>query len=228
MALLEQPHTDDAQANTFVMPITFDALLPCCNESGISPVTCSSQYMLHISEHVHEGIYQLLLKVNILFRSLMTSSLTVFFQRSLPRNRMFICSAQANMTTNSLFLVKLLLCNVLSQLYTSLTTFSQLCRLHLSNNFKLSETYTPSIVDVAGFVFTLNAANNMFSVSLTQNIATDTPTGTLTVHVIFASHPIILPTLNDAVTFTGELLTVQHAHPILNLIHFHPVVPALP
>lgn len=63
-AILEHPREGDAQGDAFVTPITFDALLPCPIDSGMSPIVCNARYMQRVGERVKEGIYDVLLKVN--------------------------------------------------------------------------------------------------------------------------------------------------------------------
>lgn len=145
---------------------------------------------------------------------------------------MFICEAQPEKTTNSRSLVNSLLCVHLSPLYCFLqlffTTFSQMRRLNSSNHFDLTENYLPSTVVAMGFVSMVDTTDNCFSVSLSQNIATDAPVGTLTMHSISTSEPNLLPILNETIAFTGELLTVLHTIPVFHVNRFHNIVNGLP
>lgn len=109
----------------------------------------------------------------------------------------------------------------LSPLLVFLTTVSQMRRLDLRNHIDLPENFLPSTIVAMGVVSMVHTAENCFSVSLSQNIATDAPVGTLTIHCVSTSEPVVLPTLNEPVAFCGELLTVHHVDPVFSVNQFH-------
>ena len=100
--------------------------------------------------------------------------------------------------------------------------------LEMPLNFNLAQSYIPCIVIAMGIITAINVANHCFSISVTQNIAADTPPGTLVMHTISVFHPNILPPLNENIALCAELLTVEHAEPILNLIQFDAIQNDLP
>lgn len=51
-------------------------------------------------------------------------------------------------------------------------------------NFNLLESRTPSIVIAMGLISAIDITNHIFSVSLSQKIASDAPPRTLTLHAI--------------------------------------------
>ena len=95
-------------------------------------------------------------------------------------------------------------------------------------NFNLLETQVPSIVIAMGLVSAINIPNLIFSVSLSQKIASDAPPRALTLHAISLSLATEHPHLHQNIAFCGELLTMMNAEPVFKLIEFDSVENDLP
>lgn len=66
MARLEQPRDTPGNVVPITSWITFDAVLPCQNNSAISPILCNARYLRQsVGEIVEQGIYHIFLKVSI-------------------------------------------------------------------------------------------------------------------------------------------------------------------
>lgn len=224
IALLEQRREGDAQRGALFTPVTFDALLPCRNDCGNSPITCNVRYMQHMGEHIEEGIYDVFLKVILKLRSKKGCRVTLRICRSLPMKVTFTCQAEHEKTTNSIFSAKSFRCGVHSRLHIFINTVCQMRPLNLRNNYDLSQSFLPSTVVAMGVVSMVHADENCFSVSLRQNIGADASVGTLTIHCVCTSDSFILPTVNELVVFGGELLTVHDVDPVFCVNRFRCIV----
>ncbi|KAN0140664.1 hypothetical protein V8E53_001491 [Lactarius tabidus] len=186
VARLEQRRTTPGN----LMPITFDAVLPCRNNAAISPILCNARY----GPDVEQGIYHVCMKI-------------VPYQ---PNVHLPSPTREHGE-------------------FTFLGEIVDLHRLNLPIDFNIIQTDIRSLLTVTGNVSTIDPLDNSFTVALTQNIAGHP--GTLTVHTV-TTQPNWpdndLPTLNERVSFSAELFTVDFHEPVVLLDEFTNVVNAPP